>query len=130
MKPGRALGIITDHTNRKPSMKTMHKLVLGAALIVTISIVAVAADKPAPKERVIRIHSNGQTIAEVHLLTPGKLKFGGVRTDSPSGDATVRPNRQNDLAAGVVMFDNGQVLKFQTSAEYSAKTVDFEVPIK
>ena len=111
-------------------MKTMHKLVIGAALIVTIGIVALAADKPAPKERVIRIHSNGQTIAEVHLLTPGKLKVGGVRTDSPSGEATVRPNRQNDLAVGMVTFDNGHRLKFETSAEYSAKAVDLEVPTK
>ena len=108
----------------------MHKLVIGAVLIVTIGIVAFAADEPATKARVIRIHSNGQTIAEVHLLTPGKLKFGGLRTVSPSGEATVQPIRRSDLALGEVMFDNGQVLRFETSAEYSAKAVDFEVPTK
>jgi hypothetical protein len=111
-------------------MKTTHKSIIGIALVAAVSFIALAADKPAPKERVIRIHSNGQTIAEVHLLTPGKLKFEGLRTVSPSGDATVRPLRQNELAGGVVMFDSGHVLKFETSAEYSGKAVDFELPSK
>ena len=104
-------------------MKITHKLVIGAALVVVVSIMAFAAEKPAPKERVIRIQSDGQTIAEVHLLSAGHIGFGGVSTVSTNGDATVSPNG-NGMVMGVVTFDNGQVLRFDTSAKFSGKAED------
>ena len=59
------------------------------------------------------------TVAEVRLLAPGKLQFGGVLTVSSSGQATVRANGQNDMATIIAIFEDGSVLRLQSSTEVS-----------
>jgi hypothetical protein len=104
-------------------MKTMHKLVIGAALAVAVSIMALAADTSAPKERVLRIQSGGHTIAEVHLLAPCKLLCSDSLTVSQSGDATYKAASGPNVS-GVLLFDGGQVLHLSGNVEFAGKIDD------
>jgi hypothetical protein len=110
-------------------MKQTQKLVIAAALIVAVGIVAFAADKPAPKERVLRIESKGQVIAEVHLLAPCKLVCGDSLTVSQNGDATYRAASSPNLS-GTVLFDGGQVLHLDGNVDFSGKLEDLGLPTK
>jgi len=58
----------------------------------------------------------------VHLLAPGRLQYGGIRTVSSNGQATVRSNGRQDMAGVMVTFDDGSVLRLQSSAEFSGRT--------
>ena len=104
-------------------MKTMHKLIIGAALVVAVGWVAFAADKPMPKERVLRIQSGGQVIAEVHLLAPCKWVCGGKLTVSQSGDATYQTDGAPNLN-GVLLFEGRQVLHLGGNVEFAGQLED------
>ena len=99
-------------------MKSIYKFVAGAALVVGVAIVAYAADKPAPRERVLRIQSNGQVVAEVRLLAPAKWLCGGSLSVTKGGDATYRAGTPPTLA-GTLVFDGGTVLKLSGNVEFA-----------
>jgi hypothetical protein len=114
---------------RKDIMKQTHKVAIAAALIVAVGIVAFAADKPTPKERVLRIESKGQVIAEVHLLAPCKLLCGDSLTLSQTGDATYRAAHGPTLS-GTVLFEGGQVLRLDGNVDFAGKLEDLGLPAK
>ena len=119
-----SLGIITH-----PPMKTIHKLVIGTALVAVVGFVAFTADKPASKDRVLRIQSNGQVIAEVHLLAPCKLLCGGSLTVSQSGEATYKAGSGPNVS-GVLLFDGKQVLHLSGNVEFAGKLEDLGLHTK
>jgi len=110
-------------------MKTIHKLVIGVALIGTLAVVAFAADKPAPKERVLRIQSNGQVVAEVHLLAPAKWLCGDSLTVTKTGVATYRAASGPTLS-GTLLFDGGTVVHINGNVEFGGKLEDLGLHAK
>ena len=104
-------------------MKSIHRLVVGTALVVAVAIVAYAADKPAPKERVLRIQSNGQVVAEVRLLAPAKWLCGGSLSVTKAGDATYRAGSPPTLS-GTILFDGGTVVHLNGNVEFGGTLKD------
>jgi len=110
-------------------MKSKHTLVVGAALVVTAAVIALATDKPAPKERVLRIQSNGQVVAEVRLLAPAKWLCGGSLSVTKTGDAIYRAGTPPTLS-GTLLIDGGTVLHLDGNVEFGGTLKDFGLHAK
>lgn len=104
-------------------MKTVHKLVMAAALVAAVGFVAFAGDKPASKDRVLRIQSGGKVIAEVHLLAPCKWVCSSKLTVTQAGDAIYQAGSDSNLT-GTLVFDGGQVLDLHGNVEFEGKLED------
>ena len=110
-------------------MKSIHTFVVAAALVAAVAIVAYAADKPAPKERLLRIQSNGQVLAEVRLLAPAKWLCGGSLSVTKTGDATYRTGTRPTLS-GTLLFDGGTVVHINGNVEFGGKLQDLGLEAK
>lgn len=110
-------------------MKRIQSVGIGAAVVAAAAVVAFAADKPAPKDRWLRIKSNGQVIAEVRLLAPGKWLCGGGLTVTKTGDATYRAAGGTTLS-GTLLFDGGTVLHLNGNVEFGGKLEDLGLNLK
>lgn len=104
-------------------MKTLTKSIIGAVLIAAVGLIAFAADKPAPKNRVLQIQSEGQVIAEIHLLAPCKFLCGDHLTVSQTGEATYRSGGRSNVS-GVLLFDGTQVLHLSGNVEFAGYMED------
>lgn len=90
-------------------MKHIQKLVIAAALVVAVAISAFAADKQAHKERVIRIQSNGQVVAELHLLKPCHFICGTDQAVLNVKGGLGTYSAKGRTLEGVLQFDDGRV---------------------
>ncbi len=104
-------------------MKLIHKLLIGVTLVVTVAVVGFAADKPTSKQRVLRIESKGQVVAEVHLLAPAKWLCGDKLTVTKNGDATYKAGSGPNLS-GVLLFDGGSVVHLSGNVEVGGRLAD------
>jgi hypothetical protein len=127
------LGLFPDHTKTHiTNMKTMHLLVTGAALVAAAGFVTFAADKPVPKERVLRIQTNsGQVIAEVHLLAPCKLLCDASKSKLSvrQGDGTYHATG-NALEGTLLFHDGAEVVNVSGNIELAGNLVDLGVNTK
>jgi hypothetical protein len=89
-------------------MKHTQKLVIAAALVVAVGIAAFAADKPAPKERVLRLESKGQVVAEVHLLAPCQFLCDAKKSVLNVKDGIATYRATGNALAGTLLFHDGQ----------------------
>jgi hypothetical protein len=102
------------------------KLLTGAAIIAAVGFIAFAADKPAQKSRVLRIQSEGQVIAEVHLLAPCKFLCGDHLTVSRTGEATYSSGSRSNVS-GVLLFDGKRVLHLSGNVEFAGHLEDLDL---
>ncbi len=92
-------------------MKPSRTLSIAAALLAAAAgTVAIAADKQPRKERVLRIESKGQVIAEVRLLAPCRFLCDAQKSTLNVKDDIATYRSTGNALEGTLLFQEGQVV--------------------